>query len=50
MNSEQIIQADLSDRRRQDAVVNMMDAYACDPMGNGKPLSSFAKLNLVECH
>ena len=48
MNSVQIIQADLADRRHQDAVVAMMDAYARDPMGDGKPLSKFARENLID--
>ena len=47
MKNVPIIQADLADRIHQDAVVAMMDAYARDPMGDGKPLSEFARENLI---
>ena len=42
-----IVEADLNDPRHQSAVLCMMDAYSADPMGDAKPLSDFARLNLI---
>ncbi|MCA9137522.1 MAG: GNAT family N-acetyltransferase [Planctomycetales bacterium] len=42
-----IIQADLTDNHHQESVLRMMDAYASDPMGDGKPLSDFARRHLI---
>lgn len=42
-----IVEADLNDPRHQNAVLCMMDAYSADPMGDAKPLSDFARRNLI---
>ncbi len=42
-----IFQADYSDTVHSQAIVQLLDAYAQDPAGGGKALSSFAKQNLV---
>lgn len=42
-----IVKADLTDAGHQRAVLAMMDAYSCDPMGDGKPLSEYARENLI---
>jgi GNAT superfamily N-acetyltransferase len=47
LNKIEIAQADLSDRVHQVAIVEMMDAYSADPMGDGHPLSEYARRNLV---
>ncbi|HET6883011.1 MAG TPA: GNAT family N-acetyltransferase, partial [Pirellulales bacterium] len=44
----QIVKADLSNAHHQDAVLAMMNAYSRDPMGDGKPLSEFARQHLVD--
>jgi GNAT superfamily N-acetyltransferase len=41
------VEADLSRTEHQDAVVDLVDAYAMDPMGNGKPLSAEARCALI---
>jgi len=38
MSSIEILKADLDRREHQQAVVELLDAYARDPMGNGKAL------------
>ena len=43
----EIVQADLSKPDHQSAVLAMMDAYSCDPMGDGKSLSDYAKRHLI---
>lgn len=43
----EIHKADLTDPNHQRDTVSMMDAYARDPMGDGKPLSSYARNNLI---
>ena len=43
----EILEADLSRPDHQDAVVAMIDAYASDPMGNGKRLTEDARASLV---
>jgi ribosomal protein S18 acetylase RimI-like enzyme len=47
MKNVAIIQADLADPIDQAAVLAMMDGYARDPMGDGQPLSEFARKNLI---
>lgn len=44
----QVVEADLSRPEHAAAVIRLMDEYSRDPMGGGKPLSSFVKDNLVE--
>jgi ribosomal protein S18 acetylase RimI-like enzyme len=39
MSSLSVIEADLSDPLHQDAIREMLDHYARDPMGNGAPLA-----------
>ena len=39
----EILEADLNRRAHQRAVVTLSDAYAMDPMGNGKALSAQAR-------
>jgi GNAT superfamily N-acetyltransferase len=43
----EIIEADYGLPAHGTAIVQLMDAYACDPMGGGKGLSDYAKANLV---
>lgn len=40
--------ADYANPEHAQAIVELLDAYACDPMGGGEPLSAFARANLVE--
>lgn len=42
-----IVRADYSNPVHARALVAMLDAYARDPAGGGKPLSDFARANLV---
>lgn len=42
-----IIQADLSRPGHQEAILHLFNAYAMDPMGDGKPLSESARHNLI---
>lgn len=42
-----IRQADYHNPEHALAIVDLLDAYACDPMGGGEPLSPFVKDNLV---
>ena len=46
--SLQILQANYSDSLHAQAVVQLLDVYAQDPAGGGKPLSDFAKANLLK--
>jgi ribosomal protein S18 acetylase RimI-like enzyme len=41
-----IIEADLSLTEHEEAVVQLMDMYALDPMGGGQALSDYVKKNL----
>ncbi len=41
-----IVKADLSLPAHVEATIQLMDAYALDPMGGGQGLSSYAKANL----
>jgi GNAT superfamily N-acetyltransferase len=47
IETTEIIDADLADARHARAVVQLLNAYACDPMGGGKPLAESVKANLV---
>ena len=42
-----IVEADLARREHQEAIVELIDAYAADPMGNGKPLSAEVRETLI---
>ena len=42
----EIVEADLSMPDHADAMVQLMDEYALDPMGGGKGLSDYVKANL----
>jgi ribosomal protein S18 acetylase RimI-like enzyme len=42
-----IIEADLTQPEHQLAILALLNAYAQDPMGNGKPLSTEVKQNLI---
>lgn len=44
----EIVKADLHNSDHQRAIVAMMDAYSQDPMGDGKPLSEYAREHLVK--
>ncbi len=48
MNPFSVIRADLSDPGHQDAILEMMNAYASDPMGDGRQLSDFARGHLID--
>jgi ribosomal protein S18 acetylase RimI-like enzyme len=43
-----IVPADYRNSAHAAALVQMLDAYARDPMGGGEPLSDFAKTHLAE--
>ncbi len=43
----EIVEADLNRTEHQQAVVELIDAYARDPMGNGRPLSAEVRRALV---
>ncbi len=45
--SVEIVRADLGEPAHQRAVVELVDAYAQDPMGNGHPLSGEVRRNLI---
>lgn len=47
MSEIEIVKANLDRRAHQTAVVSLMDAYSADPMGDAKPLSEFARQNLI---
>jgi len=47
MSSIEILEADLDRREHQQAVVELLDAYAMDPMGNGKALSKEVRRELI---
>ena len=40
-------QADYANAEHAAALVSLLNAYACDPMGGGEPLTDFARLNVV---
>lgn len=43
----QIIQADYNNPQHANDLIQVLDAYAQDPMGGGEPLSEYAKQHLV---
>lgn len=43
-----IILADYADPTHRDAVVEILDAYARDPMGGGEPLPEFTRRHLLD--
>ena len=47
MHELQIVKADLCNPQHQRAVLQLMNAYSADPMGDAKPLSDFARSNLI---
>ena len=47
MESVEIVEADLNRRDHQQAVVDLIDAYAMDPMGNGGALPDRVKNALI---
>ena len=47
MHAVEIVEADLDREEHQHAVIELVDAYSRDPMGDGKPLSAEARLTLV---
>jgi ribosomal protein S18 acetylase RimI-like enzyme len=47
MESVEIVEADLNRKDHRKAVVDLIDAYAMDPMGNGGPLSKDVKKALI---
>ncbi len=42
-----VVQADLSRADHQAATVELLNAYAMDPMGDGRPLSDIARRDLI---
>lgn len=47
MNSIEVVAADLSRLDHQRAIVDLIDAYSRDPMGDGKPLDEEVKRRLI---
>jgi len=47
MITVEIVEADLNQTKHQHAVVELIDAYAMDPMGNDKPLSAEVRRALI---
>ncbi|MDJ0912401.1 MAG: GNAT family N-acetyltransferase [Desulfobacterales bacterium] len=47
MTAIEIVEANLSQAFHQQAILELLDAYAKDPMGNGKPLSAQARRDLI---
>lgn len=43
-----IIKADFSDPSHSKAIIKLLNEYALDPMGGGRPLSDYVKDNLVK--
>jgi len=48
MQSFSVIEADLGRPEHQKAIVELIDAYAADPMGNGRPLSADVRTALIQ--
>jgi GNAT superfamily N-acetyltransferase len=48
LSDVRIVEADLADERHQQAVVDLIAAYAMDPMGNGGPLPASVLDALIE--
>ncbi|MGC3968665.1 MAG: GNAT family N-acetyltransferase [Pirellulales bacterium] len=42
-----VVEADLSDPNHQRTTLDLLNAYACDVMGDGKPLAAEARENLI---
>ena len=47
MSEAEVLEADLARTEHQHAIVNLLDAYSRDPMGNGAPLSAEVKRDLI---
>ena len=47
MYSVEIVEADLTREEHQEAVIELIDAYAMDPMGNGEPLAPEVRNALI---
>ena len=47
MQPVEIVEADLNRMEHQNAVLELIDAYASDSMGNGKPLSAEVRRDLI---
>lgn len=47
MLTSEVVRADLGDGEHQKAILHLMDAYSADPMGDGKPLSNYARQHLL---
>jgi GNAT superfamily N-acetyltransferase len=47
MSKVEIVEADLDRPEHRKAVLELTDAYASDPMGNGKPLSDEVRRSLI---
>ncbi len=45
--SVEVIEADLENSSHQEAILQLLDAYSRDPMGDGRPLSSRVKEELI---
>ena len=43
-----IIKVDFSDPDHSEAIIKLLNEYALDPMGGGKPLSDHVKVNLIK--
>jgi GNAT superfamily N-acetyltransferase len=43
----EVTEADLANPDHQDAILLLLDAYARDPMGNGRPLDEAIRRNLI---
>lgn len=47
MSAVQVLEADLARRDHQEAIVELLDTYSRDPMGNGSPLPPDVKRELI---
>ena len=47
MSPIEIVEADLESREHQQAILELSNAYAMDPMGNGEPLSDEVRRKLI---
>jgi ribosomal protein S18 acetylase RimI-like enzyme len=47
MGGIEVVEADLSGAEHQAATLELLDAYARDPMGNGAPLAADVRLRLI---
>ena len=45
--SAEVVEADLDQRMHQDAILELLNAYAMDPMGDGRPLSAEIRNALI---